>query len=154
VLVTLVIALAIRRVHEACLALLPLGLGLLWTVGLMYVFSLKFTLGNIFGLPLILGSACEYGMAVVVRFMEDRSQHGPLVARSTVMGVLVAGLSTVSGFGSLMVAKHRGMFGLGLLLTLGTIASLAAALVVLPVLLRIVQQRRDARCPVGPKTLV
>jgi len=86
--------------------------------------------------------------------MEDRSDQAPLVARSTVMGVLVAGLSTVSGFGSLMVAKHRGMFGLGLLLTLGTIASLAAALVVLPVLLRIVQQRRDARCPIGPKTFV
>jgi uncharacterized protein len=154
VLVTLVIALAIRRVQEVCLALLPLGLGLLWTVGLMYVFSLKFTLGNIFGLPLILGSGCEYGMAVVIRFMEDRRAHGPLVARSTVMGVLVAGLSTVSGFGSLMMAKHRGMFGLGLLLTLGTIASLAAALVVLPVLLRMVQQRRDARRPVSRESFV
>jgi hopanoid biosynthesis associated RND transporter like protein HpnN len=154
ILVALVIGLAIRRVREASLALLPLGLGLLWTVGLMYVFSLKFTLGNVFGLPLILGSACEYGMAVVIRFMEDRSEHGPLIARSTVMGVLVAGLTTVAGFGSLMVAKHRGMFGLGLLLTLGTIASLAAALVVLPVLLRIVQQRRDARCPISRETFV
>jgi len=52
------------------------------------------------------------------------------------------------------MAKHRGMFGLGLLLTLGTIASLAAALVVLPVLLRMVQQRRDARRPVSRESLV
>jgi hypothetical protein len=34
-----------------------------------------------------------------------------------------------------MVADHRGIFGLGLLLTLGTATSLVAALIVLPVLL-------------------
>jgi len=38
----------------------------------------------------------------------------------------------------LMIADHRGIFGLGLLLTLGTATSLIAALVVLPVLLRMV----------------
>jgi len=108
-LVSLVTYLTLRRVRETLLALLPLGLGLLWTCGLMFFFDLKFNMGNVFGLPLI--------------------------ARSTVMGVLVSGLSTIVGFGSLMVADHRGIFGLGLLLTLGTATSLVAALIVLPVLL-------------------
>jgi predicted RND superfamily exporter protein len=53
-----------------------------------------------------------------------------------------------------MIAHHRGIFGLGLLLTLGTVTSLIASLVVLPVLLRLVQQhrlaRRRARQPVAP----
>jgi hypothetical protein len=44
-----------------------------------------------------------------------------------------------------MMAQHRGIYGLGLLLTLGSIMSLFAALVVLPVLLRKVQQMREAR---------
>jgi uncharacterized protein len=144
-LVTVVLGLSIRRARETLLALLPLGLGLLWTVGLMYLFKLKFTLGNVFGLPLILGAACEYGMNIVLRFMEGRDHGGPLIARSTVMGVLVAGLTTIVGFGSLLMADHRGIFGLGLLLTLGTVASLVASLVVLPVLLRMVQQMRDSR---------
>jgi len=61
------------------------------------------------------------------------------------MAVLVNGLSTVVGFGSLMIAHHQGVFGLGLLLTLGMITSLIAALVVLPVLLRMVQQMRLSR---------
>ena len=61
------------------------------------------------------------------------------------MGVLVAGLTTVTGFGSLMLADHQGIYGLGLLLTLGTSASLAAALIVLPVLLRL--QQRPAPPP-------
>ena len=52
------------------------------------------------------------------------------------MAVVLNGLTTMAGFASLMVAHHRGIFGLGLLLTIGMIASLVASLVVLPVLLR------------------
>jgi uncharacterized protein len=137
VLVSGLTALMLRRVRETLLALSPLAFGLVWTAGLMHVFDLKFNLGNVFGLPLILGAAAEYGLNIVVRFMEGRDYGGPLVARSTLMAVLVNGLTTVAGFGSLMLADHRGVFGLGLLLTLGTAASLLAALVVLPVLLRL-----------------
>src|ERR1043165_8608725 len=92
-------------------------------------------MGNIFGLPLIIGTASEFGLNVVLRFMEDRDHGGPLLSRSTVMAVLVNGLTTIAGFGSLMIADHRGIFGLGLLLTIGMATSLVASLVVLPVLL-------------------
>ena len=63
------------------------------------------------------------------------------------MGVLVAGLTTIVGFGSLMIADHRGIFGLGLLLTLGSATSLVAALVVMPVLLGLLY-----RTPAAPPT--
>ena len=53
------------------------------------------------------------------------------------MAVVLNGFTTMAGFASLMVAHHRGIFGLGLLLTVGMTASLFASLVVLPVLLRI-----------------
>ncbi|HEX9821741.1 MAG TPA: MMPL family transporter [Methylomirabilota bacterium] len=145
--------LMLRRVRETLLALLPLGLGLLWTIGLMYVFDLKFNLGNVFGLPLILGAAAEYGLNIVIRFMEGREHGGPLIARSTIMAVLVNGLTTVVGFGSLMLAHHRGIFGLGLLLTLGTAASLIAALIVLPVLLRLLHRPVAPPAPPPPERL-
>ncbi|HEU4367000.1 MAG TPA: MMPL family transporter [Methylomirabilota bacterium] len=136
VLVSILTFLMLRRVRETLLALLPLGLGLVWTIGLMYVFDLKFNLGNVFGLPLIIGAAVEYGVVIVARYIEGREHGGALVARSTMMGVFVSGLTTITGFGTLMMAHHRGIFGLGLLLTLGSVTSLIAALVVLPVLLR------------------
>jgi hopanoid biosynthesis associated RND transporter like protein HpnN len=145
ILVSVVTALILRRARETVLALLPLAFGLLWTAGFMSFFDLKFTLGNVFGLPLILGAAAEYGINITLRFMEDRDTEGPLIARSTIMAVLVNGLTTIVGFGSLMLAQHRGIFGLGLLLTLGTGMSLLAALVVLPVLLGLVRRRRLAR---------
>jgi uncharacterized protein len=59
---------------------------------------------------------------------------------------MLNGLTTITGFGSLMIAHHRGMWSLGLLLTLGTAVSLVAALAVLPSLMRLfVGGRRPGR---------
>jgi hypothetical protein len=126
----------IRRGRETLLALLPLVLGLLWTIGLMHVFGIRFNLANIWGLPLIIGTSAEFGLNVVLRYLEGRAHGGPLVARSTVMAVLLSGGQTMVGFGSLMIATHRGIFSLGVLLTIGMACGLVAALVVLPVILR------------------
>jgi predicted RND superfamily exporter protein len=140
--------LLLRRFRQTLLALAPLALGLVWTAGLMSLFDLPITMGNVFAVPLVLGAASEYGLNLVIRFREGYDHGGPLVARSTVMGVLVAGLTTIVGFGSLMLADHRGIFGLGLLLTLGTVTSLVAALIVLPVLMRVIYGPRPPR-PAG-----
>ena len=137
VLVSVLTFLMLRRLRETVLALAPLALGMTWTAGLMWLFDVKLNLGNVFGIPLILGAAAEFGLNIVMRFMEGRDHAGPLVARSTVMAVFVNGLTTIVGFGSLMLAAHRGIYGLGLMLTLGMFASLVAALIVLPVLLRL-----------------
>jgi predicted RND superfamily exporter protein len=102
----------------------------------MRVFDLSFTMANVWGLPLIIGTSAEFGLNVMLRYLEDREQGGPLLARSTVMAVTLNGLTTIVGFGSLMVAAHRGIFGLGLLLTIGAACALAASLVVMPVVLR------------------
>jgi predicted RND superfamily exporter protein len=75
--------LMIRRVRETLLALLPLTLGVLWTIGLMHVFGIRFNLANIWGLPLIIGTSAEFGLNVMLRYMEGRAHRGPLVARST-----------------------------------------------------------------------
>src|SRR5207244_6778701 len=98
------------------------------TVGLMFVFGLSSNLGNVFGVPLILGAGAEFGLNVVLGDGEARQRGGPRLPRSTFLAVLVNGLTTVVGFGSLMIAAHRGIFGLGLLLTLGMIATLGASL--------------------------
>jgi len=128
--------LMLRGLRQTICALVPLLLGMLWTVGLMYVFELKFNLANVWGIPLIVGTAAEFGLNITVRYMEGRGYGGPFVGRSTVMAVIVNGLTTIAGFGSLMIADHRGIFGLGLLLTIGTAASLVSSLIVLPVLIR------------------
>ncbi|TMQ21463.1 MAG: hypothetical protein E6K82_15540 [Candidatus Rokuibacteriota bacterium] len=113
-------------------------------MGLMPVFGLTLNLANVWAVPLIVGASAEYGLNVITRAREARAHGGPLFARSTLLAVAFNGLSTITGFGPLMVAHHRGMWSLGLLLTLGSVTSLIASLVVLPVLIRLVDLRRPA----------
>jgi predicted RND superfamily exporter protein len=61
-----------------------------------------------------------------------------------VLAVLLNGLTTICGFGSMMIARHQGIYGLGLLLTVGAVVGLAASLIVLPVLLRLTERVRLA----------
>jgi hopanoid biosynthesis associated RND transporter like protein HpnN len=131
----------LRRVRVTLLSLLPLGLGLVWTIGLMWLFDLKFNLANVWGLPLIIGTSAEFGLNVVMNYLEGREHDGPLVTRSTVMAVVLNGLTTIVGFGSLMISRHQGIYGLGLLLTVGATCALIASLVVLPVVLRLLPRR-------------
>jgi hypothetical protein len=138
-------ALMIRRVRETVLAMVPLILGTLWTVGIMQLAGLRFNLVNVWALPLIIGSAAEYGVNIILRSLEVRAHGGePRLARSTVMGVVFNGLTTMAGFGSLLVAHHRGVWSLGLLLVIGSAMTLTASLVVLPILVRLGDRWRSA----------
>jgi len=81
----------------------------------------------------------------MLRYREQIADGSTTLPRSTVLAVLLNGLTTMAGFGGLMVARHQGIFGLGLILTVGGLASLVSALVVLPVLLRLLVPAASAR---------
>jgi uncharacterized protein len=138
-------AIMIRRVRETVLAMVPLVLGTLWTLAIMPLAGLKFNLVNVWALPLITGSAAEYGVNIMLRALEVRTHGGgPRLARSTIMGVVFNGLTTMAGFGSLLIAHHRGVWSLGLLLVIGSATTLIASLVVLPTLVRLTGEGRES----------
>ena len=70
------------------------------------------------------------------------------------MGVVFNGLTTMAGFGSLLVAHHRGVWSLGVLLVIGSATTLIASLVVLPTLVHLGGKRprssRRTRAPLPP----
>ena len=143
VLVAGISALMIRRVRETALAMMPIILGTLWAVGVMHAAGLRFNLVNVWALPLIIGSAAEYGVNIVLRSLEAPAHGGgSRLGRSTVMGVVFNGLTTVAGFGCLLVAHHRGVWSLGLLLVIGSVTTLVASLVVLPTLMHLGGERQ------------
>src|SRR5213083_951457 len=130
----------LRRPLDAVLALVPMALGTLWTIGFMPVLGLSFNLANVWGLPLIIGASAEFGLNVVLRYREQTVAGGVPFPRSGILAVVLNGLTTMAGFGSLMVARHQGIFGLGLFLTIGTAAALASSLLLLPTLLCLVDR--------------
>ena len=125
----------LRRTSDTLLALLPLVLGVIWTAGLMRLFNLQFNLANLVAVPLIIGIGVENGIHIVHRFREAGESGPELVAGSTGQAVALFSLTTMVGFGSLMVARYYGIFSMGLLLTMAVGSVLVASLGVLPMLL-------------------
>jgi hypothetical protein len=121
-----------RRLKPTVFALLPLGLGVLWIVPWMVVFDVHLNMANLVVLPLFMGIAVDCGVHLVHRALETPETAASPLASSTGKAVFVSGLTTMVGFGSLMVAQHAGIFSLGLLLTLAIGCNLAAGFIVLP----------------------
>jgi predicted RND superfamily exporter protein len=67
-----------------------------------------------------------------------------MISASTANAVLVDALTTILGFGALMVASHRGLESLGRLLTLGVTACTVTSLVLLPAIFVLLRGRAPA----------
>ena len=130
-----------RSIKNSLLAALPLALGMAQTLGLMGLLGIELNPANLIGIPLILGIAVDYG----VHIMHDALERpGPYrISASTANSVLVDALTTILGFGALMVASHRGLESLGRVLTLGVTTCTFTALVFLPAILSILRPARS-----------
>jgi hopanoid biosynthesis associated RND transporter like protein HpnN len=141
--IVFLVLLTFRAVRPALLALVPLAVGSLWTLGLMGLLPVTFNVANLIVLPLIMAPAVEGGLMIVYRYREEASKAGrpsPLPP-STGRAVVFSSLSTIVGFGSLMISRHWGIFSIGLLLTVGVASVLLASVTVLPSLLAILSAR-------------
>jgi predicted RND superfamily exporter protein len=117
------------------LALLPVAVGMVWMAGLMGWRDIPFNPANIMTLPLVVGIGVTNGIQILNRYAEERDPG--ILAKSTGKAVLVSGLNTIAGFGSLILAKHQGIASLGYVMSIGTAACLIAGLTLLPAVLAV-----------------
>ena len=139
--IILYVLLTVRNFRTTLFVLLPVVFGSVWTIGIMSLAGISFNLANLVILPLILGIGVVNGVHVVHRYREEEDKTTTVLARSTGQAVVLSSLTTMIGFGSLMVADHQGIFSLGLLLTLGVGSCLVASITVLPALLKLATSR-------------
>ncbi|HTX20597.1 MAG TPA: MMPL family transporter [Candidatus Aquilonibacter sp.] len=138
--IAIMVLIHFRSLLAVILALLPVGIGTLWLAGLMGVFTIPFNLANIMTLPLVIGIGVTNGIHILNRFAEERTPR--ILSRSTGKAVLVSGLTAIAGFGSLILAKHRGIHSLGCVMSVGIAACMVAGLTFLPALLNLLGRRR------------
>ena len=145
-----------RSITCLLLALMPVFLGFLWMLGLMGFADIAFNPANIMTLPLVIGIGVTNGIHILNRFAEE--QHPGILAKSTGKAVLVSGLTTVAGFGSLIIARHQGIASLGFIMSVGVSTCMLAGLTLLPALLTLMISRGwkikkpsddNARSPLG-----
>ena len=120
------------------LALVPVAIGSLWLGGLMGWLGVPLNPANIMTLPLVIGIGVTNGIHILNRFAEEQTPS--ILARSTGKAVLVSGLTSMAGFGSLILAQHRGIHSLGCVMTAGLATCMIAGLTFLPALLNLLMR--------------
>jgi len=131
-----------RNLTHSFLAVLPLVAGMLQTLGIMGLVGIPLNPANLIGIPLVFGIAVDYGVHIVHDYLERPGTYR--ISPSTANSVLVDALTTILGFGALMVASHRGLESLGRVLTLGVTSCTITSLVFLPAVLRMLPRREAA----------
>ncbi|MEZ6129315.1 MAG: MMPL family transporter [Planctomycetaceae bacterium] len=135
-----------RNLRDTLIALIPPIGGGLMLLGLMALLHVDFNPINLIVLPLVLGIGVDDGIHMVHdyrRQLADRKdEYTP--SGDTVNGVLLTSLTSIVGFGSLMVADHQGLKSVGVVLALGVACCLAVALILVPPLLVLVARHQPA----------
>jgi uncharacterized protein len=126
-----------RNPRTVFFILLPVIAGSIWTLGIMELTGLKLNMANLVILPLILGIGVVNGIHITHRYREEEDKSSVVLGKSTGLAVILSSLTTMIGFGSMMVADHYGVFSLGLILTLGVFCCLVASITFLPALLKL-----------------
>jgi predicted RND superfamily exporter protein len=139
--IALLVFVHFRSPLSVALALVPVGIGFLWLAGLMGYFDIPLNPANIMTLPLVIGIGVTNGIHILNRFAEE--QTAGILARSTGKAVLVSGLTAIAGFGSLALAKHRGIQSLGLVMSVGLATCMIAGLTFLPALLNLLVRNKQ-----------
>jgi hypothetical protein len=143
--IILVLALDFRRMSGLLLGLFPLAVGVVLTLGVMALCGVALNPANMIALPLIVGVGVDNGVHVLHDYRSRDRRRAYRLGAATGRGVFVAGLTTVLGFGTMMIARHAGMASLGLVLAVGVTCCMAAALVVLPAVLHLSDRARLRR---------
>lgn len=133
--IALLVLFHFRSLLAVVLALIPVGVGFLWLLGFMGWRHVPMNPANIMTLPLVIGIGVTNGIHILNRFAEE--QNPSILARSTGKAVLVSGLTTIAGFGSLILARHRGIESLGYVMSVGLATCMIAGLTFLPALLNL-----------------
>ena len=129
-LILILLAVLFRDIKKVLLSLIPVVTGMVFMFGVMSLFNMPFNIFNIISTILIIGLGVDYGIFMVCKSSEDYEHD-------TDTAVLLSGLTTITGFGALIFARHPALHSIGITVLLGIGAAIPSAMFVIPAFYKI-----------------
>ena len=123
--------LSLASVELMLVTLVPIAIGLLWTFGVMGLLGIPIDLMNSIFVIFIIGVGEDYSVFMVTaRLDEWRGQtHNAAVITAS---VLISALTTIFGFGVMVIADHPVLFSMGATVLIGMVFTFIATLTLTP----------------------
>jgi len=139
------VILIFRNLKTIVLALTALLLGVLWFFGVIFAADFKINFLNFIAMPITFGIGVDYGVNIFQRYrLEGPGSIGRVVGNSG-GAVALSSLTTMIGYGSLMVAGSQAFVSFGRVAILGEATCVTAALVSLPSFLMWIDRREQEK---------
>jgi predicted exporter len=137
IVVIILVVIAFRDWRLTVLSLVPTAIGLIWAAGALALGGASLDLFALFAVVTFVGIGVDYGVHVVHRYQE---RGGAVQAVSELAPViLVAGLVTVLGYGTLVTSSYPPLRSIGLVSAVSVATLAAASLFVLPAVLSLLE---------------
>ncbi len=130
--ISILLWIALRRVGDVLLTLIPLLLAGVVTLEICVLIGLKLNFANIIALPLLLGIGVAFKIYYIMAWRSGQTQ---LLQSPLTRAVFYSAMATATAFGSLWLSSHPGTSSMGKLLALSLVTTLAAAVLFQPVLM-------------------
>jgi uncharacterized protein len=144
--IAVLLLIALRRIVDVVLTLVPLLIAGIVTLELCVVLDLPLNFANIIALPLLLGVGVAFEIYYIMAW---RAGKTGLLQSSLTRAVVFSALTTATAFGGLWLSSHPGTASMGKLMALSLVCTMAAAVLFQPVLMGPPRKKsgvsRDAR---------
>ena len=138
------------NIIRAVIAILPIGLILGWSSGIMYLMGIKYTPVTATLGALIIGIGVEFTILLMMRYYEERDKdEGVVEAMTTAVtrigrAVIASGFTVIGGFAALLIAKDFPILqDFGVVTLINVFFALVSTLLVLPALIVLIDRRHE-----------
>jgi uncharacterized protein len=130
--ITILLFIALRRVTDVLMTLVPLLLAGLVTLEICALDGLSLNFANIIALPLLLGVGVAFKIYYIMAW---RAGKTGLLQSTLTRAVIFSAMTTGTAFGSMWASSYPGMSSMGKLMALALLCTMAFAVLFQPVLM-------------------
>ncbi|OAF13110.1 hopanoid biosynthesis-associated RND transporter HpnN [Bradyrhizobium centrolobii] len=136
--ITVLLVLALRRIGDVLLTLVPLLLAGAVTLEISAAIGLVLNFANIIAVPLLLGVGVAFKIYYILAW---RAGKTGLLQSSLTRAIVSSAMTNAIAFGSMWMSSYPGMSSMGKLMALSLVCTMAAAVLFQPVLMGRPRQR-------------
>jgi hopanoid biosynthesis associated RND transporter like protein HpnN len=130
--ITILLFIALRRVTDVLMTLVPLLLAGVVTLEICVLDGLSLNFANIIALPLLLGVGVAFKIYYIMAW---RAGKTGLLQSTLTRAVIFSGMTTGTAFGSMWASNNPGMSTMGKLMALALLCTMAFAVLFQPILM-------------------
>ncbi|GAA3960670.1 trifunctional MMPL family transporter/lysophospholipid acyltransferase/class I SAM-dependent methyltransferase [Mucilaginibacter dorajii] len=143
-LVFIVLLLTYGRMELALVSFIPMAISWIWILGLMGIFGIGFNIVNIIISALIFGLGDDYSLYIMDGLLQEY-KTGKKVLSSYKSSIFLSAITTITGLGVLIFAKHPALRSIAAISIIGILCVVIMSQILIPFLFNILIKNRTQK---------